>query len=425
MPDLPQNWTSLTDSVLVNVFESLGRSGSVQAMRGSRCLYSAGKSVKTFWQRAVFVEEGHTGDMSKKLQQRLSSFAANHGGQVEEMALRNTAVAPFWKQAGESLLRVNDLQRCFKLASFTNLQRLILHSFKSQEIMSFTSNNRCFPKLRCLELLQCCLDSTTFSELEKFPALSKLGIWGLKNTQIALPDIWPSFHLDELCLDPVEANSWPGLGDLLRLHLRTSRPRLALAALPASLQVLSLTTSAQDVSNPFVEAFVLLDEHVQTLLPALPLLVDLVLSGHMKLGPCSISSLAEQKLIRLGLAKCMGLDSDKGFQTFMSCSWSTLETFEMPGNKHFKLEEISHLFPTLKICKGDSMSLVPQAGQSLEGGDQGEASWWEEVIDSRRPSVGFAHSSGVAKMNSPLGSLAHISHFLQQPGDFGEVCRGP
>ena len=34
-------------------------------------------------------QEGHTGDMSKKLQQRLSSFAANHGGQVEEMALRD------------------------------------------------------------------------------------------------------------------------------------------------------------------------------------------------------------------------------------------------------------------------------------------------------------------------------------------------
>ena len=24
----------------------------------------------------------------------------------------------------------------------------------------------------------------------------------------------------------------------------------------------------------------------------------------------------------------------------------------MPGNKHFKLEEISHTFPTLKICQG-------------------------------------------------------------------------
>ena len=25
-------------------------------------------------------------------------------------------------------------------------------------------------------------------------------------------------------------------------------------------------------------------------------------------------------------------------------------------------------------------------------------------------------------MNSPLGSLAHISHFLQQPGDFGHLA---
>lgn len=26
-------------------------------------------------------------------------------------------------------------------------------------------------------------------------------------------------------------------------------------------------------------------------------------------------------------------------------------------------------------------------------------------------------------MNSPLGSLAHISHFLQQPGDFGHLAK--
>eukprot|EP00913_Durusdinium_trenchii_P018031 g16943.t1 len=54
-----------------------------------------------------------------------------------------------------------------------------------------------------------------------------------------------------------------GPRSLQRLHLCTSRPRLALASVPTSLQVLSLTTSAQDLSNPFVEAFVLLDEQLK------------------------------------------------------------------------------------------------------------------------------------------------------------------
>lgn len=418
----------LTDSVLVNVFENLGRSDSVQAMRGSRCLRSAGKSVKNFGRRAVFVEEGHSSDSSEKLCQRLVSFVQNNGDEVEEMALRNTAVAPFWKQAGESLLKVNDLTRCFT-HSFTKLQRLILHSFKSQEIMAITSHYRFFPEMHRLELLQCCLDASAFSDLAKLPSLSTLGIWGLKNTQISLPETWPDpFHLNELCLDPVEATSWPTLEDLSRLHLCTSRPRLALRALPASLQVLSLTTSAQDVSNPFVEAFVLLDEHVQMLLSSLPLLVDLVLSGHMKLGPCSISTLAEHNLIRLGLAKCKGLDSEKAFQAFLAFPWSTLEGFEIPGSKNFKIDEIAHVFPKLHIFGHEgTRSLVPQAGQSLARNacDETEAMWWEEVIESRRPSVGFSHSGGVRRMNSPLASLAHISHFLQQPGDFGVVCRGP
>ena len=124
-----------------------------------------------------------------------------------------------------------------------------------------------------------------------------------KNTQMVLPTSWPSglHKIEELCLDPVEATGpWPSLqgclclpcfvqtdagkfqkGTLLagetscplRIHLRTTRPRLALQALPCSIQaghcsesfavsssillltrledvercqVLSLTTSAKD-----------------------------------------------------------------------------------------------------------------------------------------------------------------------------------
>ncbi|CAK9087677.1 unnamed protein product [Durusdinium trenchii] len=327
--------------------------GSIPAMRASRRFRSVGLAVKNFWQQAVFVEatsvrrpargvraervrlgvvkrgeragsdvrhrEGtELSSAAERLQKRLGNFVEQHAQQVEEMALRNTAVAPFWKQAAESLLKVENLQRCFTTSCFTALQRLILHSFKSL-----------FPKLERLELFQCWLGAGNFldtGDLAELPALSSLGIWGLKNTQISLPDRWPSFRLDELCLDPVEATAWPRLGgatrpflcsrprSLQRLHLCTSRPRLALASVPTSLQVLSLTTSAQantsrrterktgefwalrsrirlvlrrDLSNPFVEAFVLLDEHVQQLLPSLPQLVDLVLSGHVRLGPCS------------------------------------------------------------------------------------------------------------------------------------------
>ena len=43
--------------------------------------------------------------MSKKLQQRLSSFAANHGGQVEEMALRD--------MSGLSSSRLNSMYDLF------------------------------------------------------------------------------------------------------------------------------------------------------------------------------------------------------------------------------------------------------------------------------------------------------------------------
>jgi len=45
-------------------------------------------------------------------------------------------------------------------------------------------------------------------------------------------------------------------------------------------------------------------------------------SWHVDLG---ISTLAEHNLIRLGLAKCKGLDSEKGFQAFLAFPWSTLD----------------------------------------------------------------------------------------------------
>ena len=45
-------------------------------------------------------------------------------------------------------------------------------------------------------------------------------------------------------------------------------------------------------------------------------------SSRVDLG---ISTLAEHNLIRLGLAKCKGLDSEKGFQAFLAFPWSTLD----------------------------------------------------------------------------------------------------
>ncbi|CAK9087240.1 unnamed protein product [Durusdinium trenchii] len=351
--EAPNTW-SLDDVMLGKIFENLGRKGSIPAMRASRRFRSVGLAVKNFWQQAVFVEEGtELSSAAERLQKRLGNFVEQHAQQVEEMALRNTAVAPFWKQAAESLLKVENLQRCFTTSCFTALQRLILHSFKSQELHAITSNGRLFPKLERLELFQCWLGAGNFLDLAELPALSSLGIWGLKNTQISLPDRWPSFRLDELCLDPVEATAWPRLGgprSLQRLHLCTSRPRLALASVPTSLQVLSLTTSAQDLSNPFVEAFVLLDEHVQQLLPSLPQLVDLVLSGHVRLGPCSISCLSSHtNLRRLGLAKCAALDCDEALAVFMASSWRSLEVFEAPGQKHFKLDQLQRSFPHLQV----------------------------------------------------------------------------
>lgn len=127
-------------------------------------------------------------------------------------------------------------------------------------------------------------------------------------------------------------------------------------------------------------------------------------SWHVDLG---ISTLAEHNLIRLGLAKCKGLDSEKAFQAFLAFPWSTLdaetgsaipwkpykwkysnlkhlqveivpgwetsdffdpacwiistlyifvdaslsaeEGFEIPGSKNFKIDEIAHVFPKLHI----------------------------------------------------------------------------
>eukprot|EP00913_Durusdinium_trenchii_P018030 g16942.t1 len=131
--EAPNTW-SLDDVMLGKIFENLGRKGSIPAMRASRRFRSVGLAVKNFWQQAVFVEEGtELSSAAERLQKRLGNFVEQHAQQVEEMALRNTAVAPFWKQAAESLLKVENLQRCFTTSCFTALQRLILHSFKSQD----------------------------------------------------------------------------------------------------------------------------------------------------------------------------------------------------------------------------------------------------------------------------------------------------
>ena len=40
-----------------------------------------------------------------------------------------------------------------------------------------------------------------------------------------------------------------------------------------------------------------------------------------------IWSLAEQNLLRLGLAKCVGLDTEEGAQAFLASSWPTLDAW--------------------------------------------------------------------------------------------------
>ncbi|CAE7230722.1 alkK [Symbiodinium natans] len=460
--------TMLTESVLVRVMEHLGRSGSIRAMYANHSLYAAGRAVKSFWLQVVLVEEGVAGEprssLTARFAARLADFTATQADRVTGLALRNTAVAACLKQAGDILLRSADLQRCLLQRSFGVLQRLILHSFALQEVCAIASHGRLFSTLHRLDLIQCTLSSDIFHELEAFPALNGLGIWGLKNTQMVLPASWPSglHKIEELCLDPVEAaGPWPSLqGEgsqplrMLRMHLRTTRPRLAIEALPASLQVLSLTTSAKDISNPFVEAFILLDAHVDLILTTLRFLHDLVLSGHVKLGSASMAGFAKyQGLLRLSLAGSDGLDSPESFHIFSSHAWDGLECFEAPGSQHFKAETVKSILPSGCSCiipapfntdpleTSALQSLVPRPGHFLTTRSPNESmesavkasedsrAWWAEIVENvKRPTNSSTEFHGLVrrqKPNSPLGQLAHVSNFLHNHGDFGEVCRGP
>jgi len=457
-------WVALTEGILVRCLEHLGRSDATRAMYTCRGLHAAGRAVTSFWLQVVLLEESMAGEprssAAARFAARLADFAAMRSNEVTGLALRNTAVNSCFRQAGEMLLRSDDLQRCLLQNSYCVLGRLILHSFGMQELCTITSHGRLFPALRRLDLIQCSLSSEVFSELAALPALSGLGIWGLKNTQMMLPSCWPSGlqTIEELCLDPVEAaGPWPsfqGEGSPSRLHLRTTRPRLALPALPCGLQVLSLTTSAKDVSNPFVEAFALLDKHVNEMLSALRCLHDLVLGGHVKLGSASMARLAAYKgMRRLSLAGCDGLDGDESFHLFSSHAWHGLESFEAPGSRCFKTESMKSVLPqgchcSAPACSTDSSgaspsrSLVPQPGHFLttrcpnestgaaaKARAESSQAWWAELVENgKRPintSPEFHGPMRRHKPNSPLGQLAHVSNFLHCHGDFGEVCRGP
>lgn len=457
-------WVALTEGILVRCLEHLGRSDGARAMYTCRGLHAAGRAVTSFWLQVVLLEESIAGEprssAAARFAARLADFAEMRSDEVTGLALRNTAVNSCFRQAGEMLLRSDDLQRCMLQKSFGVLSRLILHSFSMQELCAITSHGRLFPALRRLDLIQCSLSGEVFSELEALPALTGLGIWGLKNTQMMLPSCWPSGlqKIEELCLDPVEAaGPWPSFqgekSSPSRLHLRTTRPRLALPALPCGLQVLSLTTSAKDVSNPFVEAFALLDKHVDEMLAAFHCLNDLVLGGHVKLGSASMARLAAYKgMRRLSLAGCDGLDSDESFHLFSSHAWHGLESFEAPGSRCFKTESMKFVLPQGCHCiapasSADSSgtsplrSLVPQPGHFLTTRCPNESTeaaakaredstaWWAELVENgKRPinaSPEFHGPMRRHKPNSPLGQLAHVSNFLHCHGDFGEVCRGP
>lgn len=456
-----KGWTLLTDVLTAHIMEDLGLKGSAPLISCSQSMRKSAHSISTFWSRVTFTEDRLSDDnsmvMSKRLTDRFRRFASVHSSRVSALGLRNTPLSSSLAACGEPLLKKDVLADEKLWGSFRALRRLVLHSFSSVELHILFKQAWLMQSLHRLDLLQCCgISEQTFLLLQDFPVLKGLGIWGLKSTIVSPPSRWPArlmSKLQELSLDPVDMSVgvWPCFGDnfenpqIQRLHMLTAKPNLPVSVLPTSLRCLSLATVAQDISNPFVAAFLLTDAHVQIISSSLCSLEDVVLRGHPALSSGSIESLALIKALkRLSLCSCSGMDSAEAHKIFEASQWPALEAFEAPGPKFFNHQSLTHLnMDCICIVEGQTASgmkttLVPNAGELLEHRSPDEFSlskwspepargsrWWDGLLaDQRSPACGWSvteNSTGHVARNSPLGKLATFGHFLHSPGDFGLV----
>mmetsp|Transcript_93568 Transcript_93568/g.274031 ORF Transcript_93568/g.274031 Transcript_93568/m.274031 type:complete len:586 (+) Transcript_93568:46-1803(+) len=444
------SWTLLTEALAVKVMEYLGRKGCFALMAVASALRRLALGIPGLWSEAVFCEDGASGESCETLRtsllRRLKAYTALHGVHASKLALRNTTLASGTKRSGESLLLASDLLDAGFWQPCCVLRHLVLHSFHQAELGAVLSHATLFSQLVRLDLLECRgVDEQTFTGFSRFPALRELAIWGLKSTRLAPLKKWPGellSKLQELSLDPLDGatGSWPtlccgGEGDshdsLERLHLLTAQPRLAASSLPGTLRLLSLATRSQDRQNPWVAAFLLHDEHVASLLAGLPRLETLILSGHVALGPGAIQLIGAShgsRLQRLGLARCDGLDSAEAAAALCAATWPALRLLEAPGPRFLegcRLEGLAggcRCFLPSRQC-----TLEPRPGGRLgaeELAQQGEE-WWEAVLATRPRPLLDCTGSAPCSPNSPMGDLAAPARYLLQPGDFGEVCRGP
>mmetsp|Transcript_22346 Transcript_22346/g.70644 ORF Transcript_22346/g.70644 Transcript_22346/m.70644 type:complete len:583 (-) Transcript_22346:135-1883(-) len=452
------SWTVLTEVLIVKVIECLGRKDSSAVMAVCRSLRRQTLRVPGMWSEAVLLEDGSSGEshevLRSRLLRRLKCYVSLHGSLTERLAVRNSILTLGTQTSGESLLLPADLLDAGLWQPLRALQHLVLHSFLEAELMAVLASAPLLGQVVRVDLLECRgVSEPTFAAFSCFPALRELAISGLKSTRLTPPRQWPRElvgKLRELSLDPLDSGAeyWPSLccgdeggvgGSLERLHILTAQPRLAASTLPSGLRLLSLATRAQDRHNPWVAAFLLLDEHVGALLAGLPHLEALLLSGHVALGPGSVESIGRShgsRLRVLGLARCHGLDSPEGAVSFAAAAWPALQLLEAPGPRF--LGAVQPRPPTGGtlhcMLPGQGSTLEPRPGRALDParlGQLGEpprsgAGWWEAVLATHpRPLVECGGAGSRRGPNSPLADLAAPGRYLLHPGDFGEVCRGP
>lgn len=192
----------------------------------------------------------------------------------------------------------------------------------------------------------------------------------------------------------------------------------------------------QDVKNPWVAAFLLLDEHVESLVDHHPYLEHIILSGHIALTTLSIKALRKhaRRIKSLGLVGCIGLDTTEGKKEFLSGAWDNLRYFEAPGTIHFQADLWE--LPSTRLCVPGRCTtaksiLEPQIGCPIIRDEQwighgiaigSHEPWWSHrlVVDRhlQAETHGLVNVSNVHTARSTW-DLAAPSMFLLHQGDFG------
>lgn len=382
---------AVPDHALVRIAEFASFSG----MSVAKPLRDATYSASRLWAEINFVERGTQGEpkaeISARLRKRIALYTTAHGHHAKRMSVRNTLSMQSSPASGVPLLLEADLagSNVFNFSVTSNLQKLSLHSFREVELLALLGN---FDQLRCVEqlqLLECpgCGSDAMLAQIEKLQSLTSLAIWGFQCTQVSLApeqQAWPAGlrqKLKELVIDPIvlDAHALPGLNSpdavVERVHIRAKQPRLAVTWLPlASLRFLSLAgPDSEDVSNPFVAAFLLRDQELSSSLLACPHLESLILAGHPALSPlcfhCFQATGAALHLVQLAFIRCRGLDSEEAAQAFLSVDWPCLQTLEPPRplfEEHILREwGPPSTYERLNLLCSSAMTLEPEEGQPL------------------------------------------------------------